>query len=50
MGSSIGAAYWTCPECAYEDNELGFLVCERCQAERPPLSEFVPVSVVQGFI
>lgn len=50
MDSSIGAAYWTCPECAYEDNELGFLVCERCQAERPPLDEFVPMSVVQGYL
>jgi len=50
MDSSVGAAYWTCPECAYEDNELGFLVCERCQAERPPLDEFVPMSVVQGYM
>jgi len=47
---SIGAAYWTCPECAYEDNELAHTVCERCQAERPPLDEFVPMSIVQGYI
>ena len=38
-----GIAYWTCPECAYEDNEMGFVSCERCSADRPPLEEFVPV-------
>ena len=44
----IGTAYWTCPECAFEDNEMQWVSCERCGNERPPLDEFIPV--VHGYV
>jgi hypothetical protein len=28
-------AYWTCPHCGYHDNEVNWVVCERCEEKRP---------------
>lgn len=36
-------AYWTCPDCAFEDNEMSFTSCERCGENRPPLEDFIPI-------
>lgn len=39
-------AYWTCPDCAFADNEMAFTACERCGETRPPLDEFTAVEML----
>ncbi|KAH9256074.1 hypothetical protein BASA81_005850 [Batrachochytrium salamandrivorans] len=46
INATTPVAYWTCPDCAFADNEMTFTACERCGETRPPLDEFMAVEVL----